>query len=366
MPGGEKKSLRVIIAGGGTGGHLFPGIAIAEEFMIKDPTNQVLFINTGKPFETSILKKFGLNQKRITAAGMKGQNLKKKAASFLKVPKGLVESIRILKKFKPDVVLGIGSYSAGVVVLAGWLMGAKIALHEQNILPGMTNRLLSPLAHRIYVSFEKTKLWLIGKQIKVTGNPVRKKILNCEKRVNKNKDPFTVLIVGGSQGAHSINVAVMEAIEKLDDKDSIFFIHQTGTADQAVVKTRYQASGILAKVQAFFDDMAQPYKDANLVICRAGATTVAEITALGKPALFIPYPFAADNHQVLNARMLESKGAAEMILQENLNGRSLSEKIEFYLQHPDILKRMGKRAKAFGKPNAAADIVADCYHLVLG
>lgn len=366
MRSGKKKGLRVVIAGGGTGGHLFPGIAIAEEFMIKDPTNQVLFINTGKPFETSILMNLGLNQKRITAAGIKGQNFKKKAVSLLKVPKGLFESMRILKKFKPDVVLGIGSYSAGVVVLGGWLMGVKIVLHEQNILPGMTNRLLSPLAHRIYVSFEKTKAWLIGKQIKLTGNPVRKKILNCEKRENKNRDRFTILIVGGSQGAHSINMAIMEAIEQLDTKESIFFIHQTGAADQAKVKARYRAAGISAIVQAFFDDMAHAYKDANLVICRAGATTVAEITTLGKPALFIPYPFAADDHQVLNARLLKAKGAADMILQENLSGQLLSEKIEFYLQHPDILKRMGKQAKALGKPNAAADIVEDCYHLVWG
>lgn len=364
MPGGNKKGLRIIIAGGGTGGHLFPGIAIAESFIARDPTNRVLFVNTGKPFEKAVLKKLGMDQKQITATGFKGQNLLKKAFSLGKVPKGLIEAIHIIHDFKPHIVLGIGSYASGAMVLGARLMGAKIVLHEQNIRPGMANRLLSPLAHRIYVSFEQTAIRWAGKRVRVTGNPVRKSIRPDASRIDRTRDRFTILVAGGSQGAHAINTAVMGALEELEEKALYRFIHQTGTVDRAEVEAGYRENGVDAVVQPFFDDMAAQYNAADFVICRAGATTVAEITALGKPALFVPYPFAADDHQTLNARTLEEKGAAEMIHQENLTGMLLSQRIDFYRRYPDRLEQIGRRAMGLGRPEAAGDIVEDCYELV--
>ena len=370
--------MRIIIAGGGTGGHLFPGIAIADALATRDKKNRVLFVGTGKPFEISVLSKTAFKYKSITAEGIKGRGLWRQIVSVLKIPKGIFESIMILKDFRPNLVIGVGGYSAGPVVIAAWLMGIKIVLHEQNILPGITNRILSGFADRIYVSFKDTRLerfrWLAPvepKKLLVSGNPVRKEILQSE--INQQdvsladtgqKKPFTVLILGGSQGAHSINMAVLEALEYLDEKDKYFFAHQTGSADEQDVKKAYMKNGISCMVKSFFDDMAQQYHNADLVVCRAGATTVAEIAVMGKGVIFIPYPFAADNHQVFNAGSLENAGAAEMILQKDLTGKRLAKRIEHYASNPGALKAMASKAKSIGRPDAAEAIVDDCYRLL--
>lgn len=366
--------MRIIIAGGGTGGHLFPGIAIAEAFMERDKKNEVLFVGTGKPFEISILSKTCFMYQSITAEGIKGRGLWNQIVSIAKIPKGVVESVKILKNFKPDLVLGVGGYSAGPVGLGAWLSGIKIVIHEQNILPGITNRILSHFANRIYVSFKNTKVKAfrycsaIRKKIRVTGNPVRKEILECARSQNiysGQAKPFTVLILGGSQGAHSINMAVIEALkyikEHIKEKDKFFFLHQTGTADEEKIKNAYIAYGISCKVKAFFDDMAQQYCKADLIICRAGATTVAEVSAIGKGVLFVPYPFAADNHQVLNALSIEKAGAAEMILQKDLSGKALAKRIRHYASRPNDLKAMSSKIKELGRPDAAKAIVDDFY-----
>jgi UDP-N-acetylglucosamine--N-acetylmuramyl-(pentapeptide) pyrophosphoryl-undecaprenol N-acetylglucosamine transferase len=370
--------MRIIIAGGGTGGHLFPGIAIADAFATRHKENRVLFVSTGKPFEISILSKTVFKHKPITAEGIKGRGLWRQAVSVLKIPKAIFESIMILKDFRPDLIVGVGGYSAGPVVIAAWLMGIKIVIHEQNILPGITNRILSGFADRIYVSFKDTRLerfrWLVPvepEKILVSGNPVRKEILQStidQQDVSSadllRKKPFTVLILGGSQGAHSINTAVLEAFEYLKEKDKYFFVHQTGSADEQDVKRAYMKSGISCMVKSFFDDMAKQYHNADLVVCRAGATTVAEVAVIGKGVIFIPYPFAADDHQVLNAGSLENAGAAEMILQKDLTGKKLAERIKYYASSPGALKAMASRAKSIGRSDAAEAIVDDCYRIL--
>lgn len=375
-------ALRIVITGGSTGGHLFPGIAIVQEFMARDPQNRAIFIGTGKPIEISILSKTSFKYKSITAEGIKGRGLVKRVRSILKIPKGIFESILILKNFRPDLVIGVGSYSAGPVVIGAWLLGIKIVLHEQNILPGITTRILSHFADRIYVSFDNTKAGLNPKKVYVTGNPVRQEILRCGRDQRRPKiaegagiadfrpgfirdqRPFTILIVGGSQGAHSLNLAVMEAIEYIEEKDKFFFVHQTGAYDEKRVKDTYLRYGIACTVKSFFDDMARQYRKADLVICRAGATTVAEVTAIGKGVIFIPYPFAADNHQVLNARSLADSGAAEMILQRDLSGKLLARRMNYYASNPDALNRMASKARRLGRPDAAKVIVDDCYQLI--
>jgi len=365
------EALRIIIAGGGTGGHLFPGIAIAQEFMARNSNSNVLFVGTGKPFETSILSELGFKHAKITAAGIKARGTAKQALSIAKIPKGIFESLMILKRFKPDLVIGVGGYAAGPLVTGAWLLGIPIALHEQNILMGITNRILSRLADRIFISFENTPLKLNGRKVHVTGNPVRKEILqrNGNQKASTvagfgKQRPFTVLIIGGSQGARGINLAVMEAVEYFREKDAFFFIHQTGVDDESMVKATYQRCDIAGKVQAFFVDMARQYQQADLVICRAGATTVAEITAIGKGVVFIPFPFAADNHQVLNARTLTNAAAAEMILEKDLSGRVLADKIEYFASNPEALSQMADRAKDFGRPDAAVMIVDNCYGMM--
>jgi UDP-N-acetylglucosamine--N-acetylmuramyl-(pentapeptide) pyrophosphoryl-undecaprenol N-acetylglucosamine transferase len=365
------KALRVVIAGGGTGGHLFPGIAIAQEFLEKNAENNILFVGTGKPFEISILSETGFAHKRITAEGFKGRGVWHQLVSISKVPKGIIESILILKDFKPHIVIGVGGYSAGPLVMGARLLGIKIVLHEQNILPGITNRILSRFADRIYVSFAETIMGVTPKKIRFTGNPVRKEIVQCAE-TSRNKDmqapkkekKFTILILGGSQGAHRINMALLEALLYLENRKNIFFVHQTGTQDETQVKQRYDEYGIENDTRAFFKDMSLQYQNADLIICRAGATTVAEIKAVGKGVIFIPFPFAADNHQVLNARSLEKAGAAEMILEKNLSGKALAERIDFYVQRPEALQQMASRSRDLGRVDAAAMIVDDCYELV--
>ena len=359
---------KLLIAGGGTGGHLFPGIAIAQEFMSTNPQNTVLFVSTGNDFEKSVLSHAGFRLQEITAGAIKGLGRWRQIKSMIRIPKGIMGSMRILKNYQPDLVLGVGSYAAGPVVMAAWLMGKKIVLHEQNILPGITNRLLSRFAERIYVSFRDTGEKFDPNKVKVTGNPVRKDIL-----IRREEDPngaadqvhfFTVVIIGGSQGAHGINMAVIDALKHLRGKDRYCFIHQTGSADEKDVKAAYKKHAVSNTVQSFFKEMGHLYQQADLVICRAGATTVAEVTALGKSVIFIPFPFAADNHQVLNARSLAQTGAAEMILQKDLSGTLLAQKIEYYASNSEARGQMALKARDFGRPYAARDIVEDIYALM--
>ncbi len=371
-PRDSEKSLKVVMAGGGTGGHLFPGIAIAQELMARNSQNEVVFASTGNQFEQRVLSKMNLALERITVEGIKGRGLWNQVKSICKLPKGIIQSMRIVIRFKPNLIVGLGSYSAGPVVLAAWLLRKKIVLHEQNLLPGITNRMLARFAVRIFVSFEDTKVRFAPQKVQFTGNPVRHDILNyaghhvAEEEREARQKPFTILIIGGSQGAHRINLAVIEALEYLTIKEKLAFVHQTGAADEKTVKDAYGGHHITSQVGSFFDHMAALYQDADLIICRAGATTVAEITALGKAVIFIPFPYAADNHQVLNAQSLSKCGAAEMILEKDLNGNILAEKIQYYASHPEAVSGMALKAREFGNPNAAKDIVDQCYQIILG
>ncbi|MGD8520474.1 MAG: undecaprenyldiphospho-muramoylpentapeptide beta-N-acetylglucosaminyltransferase [Desulfobacterales bacterium] len=368
--GGAPRALRVVMAGGGTGGHLFPGVAIAQEFMARNSQNEIVFVSTGNQLEQRILAKMNFALERVTVEGIKGRGLWNQTKSICKLPRGIYQAIRILRRFQPDLVVGLGSYSAGPVVLAARLMGVKIVLHEQNILPGITNRMLARFADMIFVSFEDTKAHLASTRSKLTGNPVRQAILNrsrqliSEDRFEAGQKPFTILILGGSQGAHRINITMVEALDHLHQTDGLYIFHQTGAADEKMVQDAYGRHNVASTVQSFFDDMAPLYQKADLIICRAGATTVAEITTIGKGVIFIPFPYAADDHQTLNAASLTKKGAAEMILEKDLTAKILGEKIEYYALHPDALCEMARKAEESGNPNAARDIVDCCYRLL--
>ncbi|MEW6672895.1 MAG: undecaprenyldiphospho-muramoylpentapeptide beta-N-acetylglucosaminyltransferase [Thermodesulfobacteriota bacterium] len=365
-------ALRIIIAGGGTGGHLFPGVAVAQEFMARDPRNQVLFVSTGNAMERSVLAKAGFRLSTIPAEGIKGRDIFNQALSAAKIPWGVAASVRIIRAYRPDVVLGVGSYSSGPLVVGAWLMGITIALHEQNMLPGMTNRLLFRFADRMFVSFENTRAGFNPAKVCFSGNPVRKEILALAAAASKapaaepeKKARFQVLILGGSQGAHPINMAVMEALAHLEERDRFYFVHQSGIQDEAALKQAYRETGVAGVVASFFDDMAHQYRQADLIICRAGATTVAEISVAAKAVIFIPFPHAADNHQEFNARALADTGAAEILLQKDLDGRGLARRIKHYSADPEALVRMSRKAGALGRPDAARIIVDECYRLAL-
>lgn len=361
-------ALRVVIAGGGTGGHLFPGIAIAEAFVKRAAGTEILFVTSGKKIEETVLANTLYAKKRISAEGIKGKNIVAKLSSMMKLPKGLMESIKLMLTFKPHVVIGMGAYSAGPVVLAAWMMRIPRVICEQNSIPGLTNRMLAGLAQRIYVSFPDVQ-FKHPEKVYFTGNPVRDEILKLIKKsapAQSDQKPagFTILVSGGSQGAHRINTAMLEAVDCLKkDKGRYTLVHQTGVADADRVRGAYQQKQIRHEVAPFFTDMAARYGQADLVICRSGATTVAELTAAGKPAVFIPFPFAADNHQVFNAKALVDAGAAEMMLEEGLTGKLLSERIEYYAGHPEALAALGENIRQFSRPDAADKIVDDIYRL---
>jgi UDP-N-acetylglucosamine--N-acetylmuramyl-(pentapeptide) pyrophosphoryl-undecaprenol N-acetylglucosamine transferase len=275
-----------------------------------------------------------------------------------------------LHRFQADLVMGVGGYASGPVVMGAYLMGIPIVLQEQNRLPGLANRVLGRLAGRIHVSFEDTLPVFSPSKVRVSGNPVRPEMLTAEEggaidaaQPSLDKKPFTVLVCGGSQGAHALNRAVMDALAHLRDA-SIRWIHQTGSADEAAVSAAYEVQGVAGRVAAFYADMAGQYREADLVVCRAGATTVAELTAMGKPAILVPYPFAADQHQLLNAESMAAAGAAEVIVQEELDGARLAQRLAFYASHPEVLVEMAIRSRSLGRPAAAEAIVADCYHLL--
>ncbi len=367
---GFDKGLAMIVAGGGTGGHLFPGMAIARAFLDKSRENRVLFVSAGLAFEKKSLEKEGFSHQMIAVQGIKGKGRWAQLKGAMKIPGALAASFKIIKSFSPDMVIGVGGYSAGPVVMAARMKGIFTAICEQNILPGVTNRMLFKMVSRAYVSFPDTKGLSSPKKTMLSGNPIRQKLLSdygdhmkSAESKGESRD-FTVLVLGGSLGAHALNVAVMEALPLIKGKKNIFFIHQTGTADESQVKKAHDHHGGGHLVKAFFDDMAFVYAKADLVICRAGATTVAEIAALGKAAIFIPYPFAADNHQVLNARAMVDGHAAEMMLQNRLDGTLLAERIAYYEKNRPSLNLMADKAKQFGRPDAAKTIVEDCYEMI--
>ena len=361
----------IVIAGGGTGGHLFPGITVARECLQRNPDTRMLFISTGNAFERSALEKAGFELQPIKVTGIKGRGLWKQIQSLALIPSATFRALSILGTFKPDLVVGVGSYAAGPVVLAAWIKRIKIVLLEQNILPGITNRSLARFASRIYLSFEDTAGIFNPEKVRLTGNPVRHEILLKSSvppplgtATDSDRQRLNILIVGGSQGAHPINEAVIDTVKYLSSKERISIVHQTGSADEARVAEAYTAQGIDSTVRSFFDDMDQRYQQADLIICRAGATTVAEVTAIGKGLIFIPFPQAADNHQVLNARALEAEGAAEVIEQKDLTPELLASRIDWYAENRAKLDRMAQNAKRFGKPDAAREIVDDMYKLI--
>jgi UDP-N-acetylglucosamine--N-acetylmuramyl-(pentapeptide) pyrophosphoryl-undecaprenol N-acetylglucosamine transferase len=358
------RPLQVVIAGGGTGGHLFPGIALAGEFCARNPLTRVLFIGAGRPFEKKTLARAGYPHRSITIEGIKGKGLKSGIRALMMIPAALVRSAGILTQRSADLVVAVGGYAAGPVAVAAWLKGVPVVLCEQNAVPGITNRILFPIARRIFVSFEETRGKIDPCKKRVTGNPVRSEILAAAGGQAARKSTFTVLVVGGSQGAHAINLAVVAALPLLQRREKIRMVHQTGAADRDRVAAAYQVAGVRSEVNDFFYDMASRYQQADLVVCRAGATTVAELTVLGKAALLIPYPFAADNHQEHNARILVDRGAAQMLLERDLSGAALARCLDQLMGAPEQLAAMADRSKRLGKPGAARTIVDACYQLV--
>jgi len=351
--------FRCLIAGGGTGGHLFPGIAIANELKRRFKKGEILFVAGLQRKESEILSHYGYKVISIDVEGLKGRGWKKGFIVLAKLPKSLFQSASIIKAFSPDLVLGMGGYSAGPVCLAAKCAGVPTAIHEQNSYPGLTNRLLSRFVDRVFVSFEESMSYFKSKLPVLTGNPVRDEFFSDSDKNHKDRDKFTVLVVGGSQGAMAINKAFTDALIYLNDKGREFdVIHQTGEKDYQRVIEDYRDKGLEGKPVPFIKDMAMAYRFADIVVSRAGATTIFELAALGKPSILIPYPHAANQHQEINARSLVRAGGAEMINQSDLTGDGLAQTLMKYMDDRPILEKLGENAKKTGRCNAA-NVIAD-------
>ncbi len=352
-------AARLLIAGGGTGGHLFPGVALAEELRARHPDAELLFVGTERGIESRLLPTLGWPLQTIQVSGLKTVGLLGAIRGALRIPGALLQSRRVIKSFAPDVVIGVGGYASGPVVMAARLMGLPTAILEQNSIPGLTNRILSRFARRIFLSFAHSQSFFKAKKCELVGNPIRAQILAHLKAGEQKATPGRLFIFGGSQGAVAVNTMCWQAAAILKAQGVEFsIVHQTGEAGLEATQKGYQEAGVEADCRAFISDMASEYSAADIIISRSGATTIAELGIVGVPAILIPYPHAANNHQELNAKEMVDKGAALMLRQsESDEGRALAALIADLLGDRPRRDRMAVAMREIGRPDAASRCV---------
>jgi len=353
-------ALSVLIAGGGTGGHLYPGIAVARELMAQVRDAKVAFVGTAAGIEARVVPREGFALEVIRSAGLKGKSLPSLARGLALLPVSAADAWRVITRRRPSVVVGVGGYSSGPVVLLAALRGIPTLLMEQNTIPGLTNRLLAPVVDAAAVTFQET-VRFFGSKAFVSGNPVRPEFLRGEEAHGDELLPpgaARVLVFGGSQGAHAINMAMVEAAPRLAAaRPRLALTHQTGERDLEMVREQYRRVGLEARVEPFLFAMEREMNAADLVVCRAGATTVAELTAIGRPSILVPLPTATDDHQRKNALALVRDGAARMIEQRELSGDRLAAEMLALANDGEQRRRMAAAARRLARPDAARVIV---------
>jgi len=356
---------RIMVAGGGTGGHLFPGLAVVEELRRRIPGLEVKFVGTARGIEARILPSRGESLELLNVTPLKGQGVGARFKSFARIPTAMKEAASLMRGFEPDLVLGVGGYASGPVLLAASLSGRPTALLEQNAYVGMTNRILARFVDRAYVAFEQTERVFGASKSRLTGNPVRQQFVEHARLALADPEGFesrarTVLVLGGSQGARKLNEDLPRALAQAGVANlNLEVVHQTGEAMREEVEAIYRELGIRARVVTFIEEIARAYANAALVIARAGATTLAELCAIGRPSILIPFPFAADDHQAKNADALEAQGASICIRESDLEVGRLAELIAGLLDDPAKRQGMARAAREHGRPDAAAAIVDD-------
>jgi UDP-N-acetylglucosamine--N-acetylmuramyl-(pentapeptide) pyrophosphoryl-undecaprenol N-acetylglucosamine transferase len=350
--------MRALIAAAGTGGHIYPGIAVAKEILRRDRRSQIRFVGTARGLETKLVPQAGFELSIIDSTGLKNVSVVARIRGLAVLPRSFSAARRVIREFGPDVVIGAGGYVSGPVLVTAAVMSLPTLVMESNALPGLTNRTLARFVDRAAVSFEASLPFFRGKGV-VTGNPVRREFFEIAAKERK-AGHFTVLVFGGSQGARAINEAMMAALPQLEHlRSELWITHQTGEADFERVKQAYVDSGWekQADVRRYIDDMVVSFANADLVICRAGATTTAELIAAGKASIMIPFPLAADDHQRKNAEALAAKGAAKMILQRDLTASRLAKEIEDLVRSPDEVKKMEAASRSLAHGDAAGAVV---------
>lgn len=352
--------MRVIIAGGGTGGHLYPGIALAREIKRREPDAVVTFVGTATGVEARVVPREGFPLAIIRVAGLKSMSRARRLKGFALLPLAAVDAWRVISRYRPDVVVGVGGFASGPVLMLAALRGYPTMLLEQNALPGITNRLLARVVRAAAVTFEEALTFFPGTGF-VTGNPVRPEFFMSSKeaddRLVSPPRAARVLIFGGSQGSHAINMAMVEAAARLAGADApVAITHQTGERDVELVRDGYRRAGLEARVEAFLFEMDREMTAADLVVARAGATTLSELAAARRPAILVPLPTAADDHQRKNAEVVARAGGAEVLDEREMTGERLADLITALASDPQKRGRMAAALQGFARPDAAARI----------
>lgn len=355
--------MKVLIAGGGTGGHVYPGIAVAEELARLRPDAQVVFVGGVRGLEAQAVPEAGFRIRYVTVRGFPRRQWWRWPGAVLANVLGLLQSMWVVMSEKPDVVLGTGGYVSGPVSLAAVLLGRRLVLQEQNSVPGLTNRLLARIADQVHLSFTESRAYFARKDnLRITGNPVRNFILGGERddavrHFGLVDGRPTVFVFGGSRGARRINEAAIDAMRRLRGRVDVQFILQTGREDFDEAQKRVTDESLPARVMPFLREIHLAYAAADLLVCRSGAMTLAELAACGTPAILIPYPFAAHNHQEINASNLVERGAATLIPDGELTGERLAKEIAHLLSDRQLLRRMSAHARTFARLDAAERLV---------
>jgi UDP-N-acetylglucosamine--N-acetylmuramyl-(pentapeptide) pyrophosphoryl-undecaprenol N-acetylglucosamine transferase len=355
--------MRVMIAGGGTGGHLFPGLAVADEFRSRDASTEVVFVGTEYGIEARVIPREGFPIRFLRAEGLVGVSMGRKVKAVAKIFLSVIDSYRIITSVRPDIVIGVGGYASGTTTLLAFFLSIPTMILEQNSVPGVTNKILGRFVNTVCITYQESISFFPRGKTFLTGNPIRMQILkgsieSAYKLFSLEKGLFTIFSFGGSSGARSINRALVDALNYMRDlREKIQFLHQTGPRDYESIRDAYRKAGFKGTIAPFIYQMGEAYAVADIVISRAGATTLAELTALGKSSILIPYPYAAGNHQELNARKLREMGAAKMIPDRELNGETLARAIRELYMDETMRADMERNSRAVGRPDACARVV---------
>jgi UDP-N-acetylglucosamine--N-acetylmuramyl-(pentapeptide) pyrophosphoryl-undecaprenol N-acetylglucosamine transferase len=341
------------VATGGTGGHLFPGIAVADELVRRDPATRVVFAGTPKGLESRLVPRAGYALELLPILPLNGVGLARMAKGLAALPWGLLRSAALVRRLRPAAVLGIGGYAGGPVTLLAALLGVRAVVLEPNAKPGFTNRVLKPFVRAAACAYAEAEAAFGGKGV-LTGNPVRGGFAALPRK--EHREPLVLLAFGGSQGSRVLNRALADALPHLPGPERLRVVHQTGPAMLGEVREAYRAAGREADVLAFLDDMERRFADADLVLSRSGATTCAELTVAGKASILVPFALAADDHQRTNARALEKAGAAVVLEEKHLSGESLAAAVRALVDAPERIAAMEDAARRLGRPDAAARV----------